>query len=144
MQNVLKVFHYLGYVGVPLLLVGLFFIYRPFFMPEGYDSLRDISMGMLVMGFAVGLTSLRDHTKINKLSHMILSRPNFIRGFILTLGLIMIAGCIFSIYFIYVSDKPGIREASIGIMSLCLGGFGVLKTMISMVRDYESGKLSLK
>jgi Ni,Fe-hydrogenase I cytochrome b subunit len=144
MQNVLKVFHYLGYVGVPLLLVGLFFIYRPFFMPEEYDSLRDISMGMLVMGFAVGLTSLRDHTKINKLSHMILSRPNFIRGFILTLGLIMIAGCIFSIYFIYVSDKPGIREASIGIMSLCLGGFGVLKTMISMVRDYESGKLSLK
>jgi Ni,Fe-hydrogenase I cytochrome b subunit len=141
MQNVLKVFHYLGYVGVPLLLVGLFFIYRPFFMPEEYDSLRDISMGMLVMGFAVGLTSLRDHTKINKLSHMILSRPNFIRGFILTLGLIMIAGCIFSIYFIYVSDKPGIREASIGIMSLCLGGFGVLKTMISMVRDYESGKL---
>jgi Ni,Fe-hydrogenase I cytochrome b subunit len=141
MQNVLKVFHYLGYVGVPLLLVGLFFIYRPFFMPEGYDSLRDISMGMLVMGFAVGLTSLRDHTKINKLSHMILSRPNFIRGFILTLGLIMIAGCIFSIYFIYVSDKPGIREASISIMSLCLGGFGVLKTMISMVRDYEAGKL---
>jgi Ni,Fe-hydrogenase I cytochrome b subunit len=144
MQNILKIFHYLGILGIPLLFVGLFFIYRPFFMPEDYNRFRDISMGMVVMGFAVGLVSLRDHTKLNKWSHMILSRPILIRVFILTLGLIMIAGCIFSIYFIYVSDKSGIREASIGIMSLCLGGFGVLKTMISLVRDYEAGKLSLK
>lgn len=142
MQNVLKTFHYLGLVGLPLLFVGLFFIYRPFFMPDDYDSLRDISIGMVVMGFAVGLVSLRDHTKLNKLSHLILSRPNFIRVFILILGLIMVGGCIFSIYFIYVSDKPSIREASIGIMSLCLGGFGLIKTMISLVQDYESGNLN--
>lgn len=142
MRNILKVFHHLGLLGVPLLFASLFFIYRPFFMPDGYEGLKDISIGMVIMGFAVGLISLRDHTKLTKFSHMIYSRPNFIRGFILILGLIMIAGCVFSIYVIYISEKPAIREASIGIMSLCLGGFGLIKTMISIVNDYEAGKLA--
>ncbi len=139
MQNTLKLFHYLSFATYPLLLLGLFFVYRPFFMPESYDDIKDVTMGMVIMGFAVGLSSLKDHTKLNKFSRGYLSKPKFMRGFILILGLILITGSIFSIYVIYTSEKPPLREASIGIMSLCLGGFGLIKTMIQLVKDFEAG-----
>ena len=141
MKKVLSIFNYISYLAYPLMALSIFLIYKPFFT-EVEQPLSYQSQGLLIMGFALALVSLKQQKESSKLNLYIVKNPIILRSYVLILGFIMIAGCLFGMYTYFNAEKAILREMALGIFSLSLGGFGVLKGVIEGVKKAEAQLLS--
>ncbi|MEL7121963.1 MAG: hypothetical protein AAFO07_21120 [Bacteroidota bacterium] len=137
MKKVLDIFNYISYLAYPLMALSIFLIYMPFFS-EVEQPLTYQSQGLLVMGFALALVSLKQQKESSKLNLFVAKKPIILRSYVLILGFIMIAGSLFGMYTYFNAEKAILREMALGIFSLSLGGFGVLKGVIEGVKKAEA------
>lgn len=77
-----KFFHYVSYLQYPLMLLALYFAFKPYFF--GFDQLKEkpelvfenLNSLLIFMGLAVSFSSLQDTTKTqNKFSEKIWRSP---------------------------------------------------------------------
>jgi magnesium-transporting ATPase (P-type) len=139
-MNFKTLFHYISYLQYPLMLIGLYFAFKPYFL--GIEQLREnpdlifknLNSLLIFMGLGVSFSSLQDTTKTqNKFSEKIWKNPKkgkLMIVFFLTFGLIG-----------YYFAKVGVlKELSIGIIVLGLGMFGFLKAAIEMFENHRTDK----
>ena len=131
-----KIFHFLSYIQYPLLLIAVFYCYRPLMI--GLDTLwTDMNKGLVFLGLGIGFSTLQDTTKVqNKLSKRIYENPRYTRWFLgVLLGqvvLFMVAG-LFSLF----SAHGVLRDLAMGLVSIAIGMIGMLKAAIEMAEHHR-------
>ncbi|MAG87359.1 hypothetical protein [Zunongwangia profunda] len=137
-------FHYISYLQYPLILVGLYFVIKPYFggfeyLKENPDLIfKNLNSCLLFMGLGISFSSLQDTTKTqNKFSENIWKNPK--KGkkmiilitvqilFFLSIGLIG-----------YFSQIEILNKISVGMIILGLGMFGFLKSAIEVFENHRT------
>ncbi len=135
MEKLIKVFHYLSFIKYPLLLIALYFCYRPIVLDK-IDFLEDLNNGLIFLGLGIGLDSLKDYEKLNWLDRKVLHKPKIATYYFIIMGLI-IFGFIFLGIKGYVSvDDSKLKELSIGLIVTGIGTIGFLKSGIEATKSY--------
>ena len=96
MGKIKKIFHILSYIQYPLLLLGLFFVIKPFFLGFEYLSTNQdfffstYNTALIFFGVALSLSTLQDSNKTSlKFENKIYSNPK--KGkFAIVLTMIMV------------------------------------------------------
>ena len=138
-MNFKTLFHYISYVQYPLMLIGLYFTFKPIFI--GIDPLKEnpniifqsLNSSLIFMGLGVSFSSLQDTTKTqNKLSEKIWKNPIKGKIAIAVISAQILFFLTFGLIGYYTIEEGFLKELSIGIIVLGLGMFGFLKAAIEM------------
>jgi hypothetical protein len=132
MKDPKKLFHYSSYLQYPLMLVGLYFVYKPFVY--GYDSIWvDYNKALIFLGLGISFSTLQDTQKTqNKLSKRVWENPKRATVFLLYIVLLILSTVLFGMYCL-------LNELSFGVIALGIGLIGVLKSAIEMA-DHQQRK----
>lgn len=137
MKKVLSVFHYLSFTAYPFMAAAIYYIYRPFFS-DTYNMIDDVSIGLIIMGFALGIVSFKDTNRHTKLDRLVLSKPKLIIGMLVVLCVILfLCGSIALLLFIKKGDDPTAQNLAMGMLSLCLGSFGHVRNVLQTLQDWQ-------
>ena len=149
MKNIKRIFHILSYIQYPLMILGLFFVIKPFF--RGFEYLitnqdyffRTYNNALIVFGVALSFSTLQDSNKTSlKFENNIYSNPK--KGkFAIILTMIMVL-----VFFIYgfigyfgLFEKSNIiTEFSYGSIILGIGLIGYLKLQIEIFDNQRKNK----
>jgi len=88
MEKLIKIFHYISFIKYPLLLIALYFCYKPVLLDQ-IDFLENFNIGLIFLGLAIGLDSLKDYEKLNWLDRKVLHKPKIAKYYFIYLGLII-------------------------------------------------------
>ena len=132
MNSILKVFKYVAFLNIPLMAGGLYYAYRPFFV-DGDKTfyLESISMALLLVGFGMTMTSLRDVKKIDKMGRFIIERPKFFKHLIYLCVTMSLLATFFGLYLLII----GSNQFGIGLTSFGLGFLSLAKSLIDQAKD---------
>lgn len=133
-------FHYISYLQYPLILIALFYSFRPIIFDFEPD-LKNLNSMLVFMGLAISFSTLQDTTKTqNKFSKRIWESPKKGKIFLAYLGLLSLFLIIYGVYG-FLSDNNGILgEISFGIIVLGIGMIGMLKTGIEIFENHRKDK----
>lgn len=149
MGKIKKIFHILSYIQYPLLLLGLFFVIKPFFLGFEYLSTNQdyffstYNNALIFFGVALSLSTLQDSNKTSlKFENKIYSNPK--KGkFAIVLTMIMVL-VFFSYgfigYFGLFEKSNVINEFSYGSIILGIGLVGYLKLQIEIFDNHRNDK----
>ena len=137
LQKTLNLFHYLSFLQYPLMLLGLYFVYKPIFF--GYDTLwHDYNLALIFMGLAISFTTLADPKRANKKIIKLYKNPKFMRGFMVYLMILITFLLGFGFYAMLWSDKVPLQQLSTGIIVLGIGVIGLLKMSVELTQMYAT------
>ena len=140
MFNPRNLFHKVSYLQYPVMLVGLYYILKPYFI--GFDTLlENYNYALIFMGLGISLSTLQDTSKTqNNFSKKIWESPK--KGKIaLFIMLIMALFLIsFGIFGIYSSNNSALEQISYGTFVLGIGILGLLKAAIEMYENHRLDK----
>lgn len=135
MEKIIKLFHYVSFIKYPILLLGVYFVYKPILFEEA-DFLTNTNKGLILAGLGIGLDSLKDYNKLNWIDKKVLHKPKIAKYYFIILGL-LIAACILMGMFAYFSTNENpIKELSIGFIVFGIGTIGFLKAGIEATKKY--------
>lgn len=140
MFNPRNLFHKVSYLQYPVMLVGLYYVLRPYFI--GFDTLlENYNYALIFMGLGISLSTLQDTTKTqNNFSKKIWESPK--KGKI-ALFIMLIMALIFisiGIFGIYSSNNSALEQISYGTFVLGIGILGMLKAAIEMYENHRLDK----
>lgn len=142
-----KIFHYISYLQYPLMLIGLYFAFKPYL--SGLDQLKDnpeiifknLNSLLIFMGLAVSFSSLQDPSKTqNEVSRKIWEDPKKGKVMIMVMCFSIFAFLTMGLIGYYFTEVGVLKDLSIGIIVLGLGMFGILKTAIEMFENHRKDK----
>ena len=146
-MNFKTLFHYISFLQYPLMLIGLYFAFKPYFL--GIEQLREnpdlifknLNSLLIFMGLGVSFSSLQDTTKTqNKFSEKIWKNPKKGKIMIAFISLMILFFLTFGLIGYYFAKVGVLKELSIGIIVLGLGMFGFLKAAIEMFENHRTDK----
>jgi magnesium-transporting ATPase (P-type) len=137
MKDAKKLFHYISYLQYPLLLVAVFYCYRPFF--DTLETLwADLNKGFVFLGLGISFSTLQDTTKTqNKISKRIYENPTYARRFIIAIVIQIIFFISLGMFGLFFSDNTPMQELSFGMIVLAIGIIGMLKAAIEMAEHHR-------
>ncbi len=137
MKDPKKLFHYISYLQYPLMLLGLYFVYKPFIF--GYESIwADYNKTLIFFGLGISFSTLQDTQKTqNKLSKRIWENPRRAKLFLLYIVFLILLTLIFGMYCLFVSTNTNLKEISFGVIALSIGLIGLLKSGIEMADHHQ-------
>jgi len=143
MEKSKQLFQYLSYLQYPLMLLALYFFYKPIFF--GKETMwADMNNGLVLMGLAISFSTLQDHTKTqNKLSQRVYENPKYARYFIIYLFVLTLGILGFGIYGYFFATNENIKELSFGAIVFGIGMIGFVKVALEMAA-YHSTKNKVK
>lgn len=142
-----KFFHYVSYLQYPLMLLALYFAFKPYFF--GFDQLKEkpelvfenLNSLLIFMGLAVSFSSLQDTTKTqNKFSEKIWRSPKKGKIMIGVISAMIIYFLFLGLTGYYFKENGPLKDLSMGIIVFALGMFGFLKTAIEMFENHRLDK----
>lgn len=142
-----KFFHYISYLQYPLMLVSLFYAFKPYF--RGFDFLKEnpdllfesINLTLVFMGLGFSFSSLQDTSKTqNKLSQKIWQSPKKGKVFIGIFCVMILFTLLYGLFGYLIAPEGVLKELSIGFIILGLGMFGMLKAMVEMFENHRLDK----
>lgn len=138
MKKAKLLFHYISYLQYPLMLVGLFYVYRPFF--NGFESLlAEYNKALVFVGLAISFSTLQDSQKTqNKFSKRIWENPRHSKIFLIYLVALIFFILFFGIFCLFTNTYPKLNELSFGIIAVAIGLIGMLKTALEMAEYHQS------
>ncbi len=146
-MNFKTFFHYVSYLQYPLMLIGFYFAFKPYFyeieeLKENPDLIFESLNSLLIfMGLGVSFSSLQDTTKTqNKFSEKIWKNPKKGKIMISFISLMILSFLTFGLIGYYFTEIGILKELSIGIIVLGLGMFGFLKAAIEMFENHRTDK----
>ena len=146
-MNFKTFFHYISYLQYPLILIGLYFAFKPYLL--GVEQLKEnpnvifqsLNSLLIFMGLGVSFSSLQDTTKTqNKFSEKIWKNPRSGKIMIGVISIQILSLLIFGLIGHYYGKEGILKELSIGIIVLGLGMFGFLKAIIEMFENHRIDK----
>lgn len=146
-MNFRTFFHYISYLQYPLMLISLYFTFRPFV--EGLEYLKknpdfifqNLNSSLVFMGLALSFSSLQDTTKTqNELSRKVWENPSKGKRMIIVICSSILFFLIFGLIGYYITEVEILKELSIGCIVLALGMFGLLKAAIEMFENHRKDK----
>ena len=140
-------FHYISYVQYPLMLVALFFAFKPYLNGlevnnEKIDLIfRSLNNMLIFMGLGISFSTLQDTTKTqNKISRKIWENPKKGKITILIISLFILFLITIGLISYFSANDSKLKELSIGIIILGIGLIGMLKTTIEMFENHRKDK----
>ncbi len=146
-MNFKTFFHYISYIQYPLMVIGLYFAFKPYFLEieqlqENPDLIfKNLNSLLIFMGLGVSFSSLQDTSKTqNKFSEKIWKNPKKGKIMIAFISLMILCSLIFGLIGYFSTEVGVLKELSIGIIVLGLGMFGFLKAAIEMFENHRKDK----
>jgi uncharacterized membrane protein YidH (DUF202 family) len=141
MEKVIKIFHYISFIKYPILIVAVYYMYKPFFNNHE-NLLESYNTGLIVFGIAMAFESLKDYNRLTWLDKKVFHKPKVAKYYFIFLGLlilfIIIMGCVG-----YFSAKESIlKEIGIGLIVTGIGTLGLLKSSIQVTKDFMEKEAS--
>lgn len=143
MNKIKYFFHLLSYLQYPLLIVGLFFIVKPFF--KGFDYLssnseyvfQNYNYALIFLGLTLGFASLQDSTKTTlKYEKNIWRNPKKAkRIMIFTIAAMIIF--LFAGVFGFIMKDSFVKDFAYGSIVLAVGLLGYLKLQMEMYENHK-------
>jgi hypothetical protein len=133
-------FHKVSYLQYPLMLVGLYYAYKP--LVFGFDSAwADYNVMLVFMGLGISMSTLQDTQKTqNKISLRIWQNPKYTRWALIYL--LILIGCVllFGMYCLFITGNSHLKELSFGVIALGIGLIGLLKSAMEMAENFSRKK----
>lgn len=141
MKNPKQLFHYISYLQYPLLLVGLFYCYKPFF--DNYDLLWvDLNKGLVFFGLGISISTLQDTTKTqNKVSRRVFENKRYTKIFLLVLVLQIFLFTGIGLRGLFGTDIKPLADLSFGFISIGIGMIGLLKGAIEIAENLTKSQV---
>jgi hypothetical protein len=138
MKNAKQTFHLISYLQYPLLLMGLYFAYRPLLLSD-FDSLWvGINKGLVFVGLGISFSTLQDTQKVqNNFSRKIFENPKKSRIFLMVLLIQIVLFMGFGLFGLFFAESKPIQEVSFGVIALAIGMIGQLKAAIEMAENHK-------
>ena len=128
-------FHYVSYLMYPLMLVGLYYVYLPFFT-DFKSLLSQYNKALVFIGLAISFTTLQDSKKTqNKFSKRIWENPKHSKIFLGYLIILIFAILGFGFFCLFTTK---LNELAYGVIALGIGLIGMLKTALEMAEYHQS------
>jgi len=135
MEKVIKLFHYFSFIKYPILFIGIYYFYKPYFS-EGINLLESYNYGLIFFGLGMGLDSLKDYGKLTWLDKKVYHKPKIAKYFFVVLGLAIFMVIISGIMGYYSTEQNTLKELSIGFIIFGIGAIGVLKSGMQATKDF--------
>lgn len=137
MKNATKLFHAISYLQYPLMLVGVYYCYKPLLFNA--DSIwADYNKALVFIGLAISFSTLQDTTKTqNKISKRIWENPKYAKAFLIYIALLILFIISFGMFGLFASQNPNVQELSFGTIIFGIGLIGLLKTAIEMAENHQ-------
>lgn len=141
MNNPKVLFHYISYLQYPLLVVGLFYCYKPFF--DNYDLLWvDLNKGLVFFGLGISVSTLQDTRKTqNKVSRKIFENKRYTKIFLLVLVLQILLFTGIGLKGLFGTDIQPLADLSFGFISIGIGMIGLLKGAVEIAENLTKSTL---
>ena len=140
MDKLIKIFHYTSFIKYPILLIGIYFFYKPLFI-ENSNLFEDYNNGLIFFGLGIGLDSLKDYQKLTWLDKKVYYKPKIAKYYFLVLGFSIFSIIAVGILFYFRAEQSVFKELSIGFIIVGIGSLGLLKSGIQTTKEYiESTK----
>jgi len=138
MKNYTQIFQYLSYLQYPLMIVALYFAYKPIIF--GSENMwEDFNNGLVLIGLGISFSTLQDPTKTqNKLSRIVYENPKYAKYFIIYLLLMTLGFLGFGLNGWFFSENENFREVSFGFIVLSIGLIGMLKVALEMAKHHRN------
>lgn len=137
MKDPKKTFHYISYLQYPLMVIGLFYCYKPLF--GNPDMIwADLNKGLIFFGLGISFSTLQDTTKTqNKISKRVFENPRYAKAFLILILAQILFFILLGMIGLFLSEETPINELSFGIISIGIGFIGVLKSAIEMAHNHR-------
>ncbi|UZR99724.1 hypothetical protein [Chondrinema litorale] len=146
-MNTKQIFQYISYLQYPLMLIALFYAFRPYtyglgLKPEtSYLLFKDINNVLVFMGLGISFSTLQDTTKTqNKLSRKIWENPKKGKIAIFAISLMTLFIIVNGLIGYFSTTDSKLKELSSGIIILGIGMIGLLKSAIEMFENHRKDK----
>jgi len=146
-MNFKTFFHYISYLQYPLILMALYFAFKPYL--QGLEQLKQnpdlifqsLNSVLIFMGLGISFSSLQDTTKTqNKVSKKIWQDPRKGKIVIVLMSSMTLFFLIFGLIGYYIAGIGILKDLSMGIIVFGLGMFGFLKAAIEMFENHRKDK----
>lgn len=146
-MNIKQFFHYVSYLQYPLMLIAMYFTFKPYFhglgkLTESPDLLfQDLNSVLIFMGLGVSFSSLQDTTKTqNEFSRKIWQDPKKGKVAIALMSLMILFLLMAGLIAFFIAGDGFLKDLSVGIIVFSLGLFGFLKAAIEMFENHRLDK----
>lgn len=136
MKNARDLFHKISYLQYPLMIVGAYYVLRPFIY--GMENIWvDYNKMLVFYGLAISFSTLQDTTKTqNKVSENIWKNPRKAKILIIYFAVFAFALIVLGLFCLLGSTNKNLNEISFGVLALGVGMVGLLKSAIEMA-EYQ-------
>lgn len=139
MERLIRIFHYVSFIKYPILLLGIYFVYKPILF-EKADLLSNTNTGLVLMGLGIGIDSLKDYGKLTWLDKKVLHKPKIAKFYFIVLGICILGIIILGMLGYFSTKENTLKELSIGFIVFGIGAIGFLKAGIQATQDYIATK----
>jgi F0F1-type ATP synthase membrane subunit c/vacuolar-type H+-ATPase subunit K len=137
MKNLKALFHYISYLQYPLMLVGLYYVYKPLIFSP-LSIWVDYNKALVFVGLAISFSTLQDTAKTqNKFSKRVWENPKFAKMFFVYLMLLAATVLAFGIYCLLFAENKNLQELSFGVIAFGAGLIGLLKSAVEMAENHQ-------
>lgn len=133
-------FHKISYIQYPLMLIALFFMFKPYF--TGFEMIwENYNNALIFMGLAISFSTLQDTQKTqNKISKKVWENPRKGKIFLVIMGLTALFFILSGMYGIFISENGIFKEVSFGMFVFGIGFIGMLKAAMEMFENHRLDK----
>lgn len=135
MEKVIKIFHYISFIKYPILIIGVYYFYKPYFS-ETKNIFENFNYGLIFIGLGLGLDSLKDYGKLTWFDKKIYHKPKIAKYYFIILGLLILSIIIAGMIGYFNAKENVLKELSIGFIVLGIGTIGMLKAGIQATKDF--------
>ena len=136
MKNTTKFFHILSYLQYPIMLIALYYSFRPYL--NGFETvIDDLNKVLMFMGLGISFSTLQDTSKTqNKISLKVYQNPTYARLFFLFISAVIILLITVGLLGLFELSEPVFQEISLGTLVMGIGMIGLLKAVSEMIENH--------
>ncbi|SMG47108.1 hypothetical protein SAMN05661096_03351 [Marivirga sericea] len=140
MEKVFKIFHYLSFIKYPILIIAVYYSYKPIFS-DGKDLLESYNYALIFLGLGMGFDSLKNYGKLTWLDKKVYHKPKVAKYYFSVLGLLILSLVVFGAIGYFSTAQSALKELSIGLIIIGIGTIALLKAGMQATKNFiESEK----
>lgn len=147
MEKFKKFFQIISYLQYPLMVLAMFFSFKPYFNGMDYVLknpillLENYNYALIFLGLGISFSTLQDTTKTqSKFSKRIWENPKKGKRMILITCALVLLFLSYGIFGYFITENQEIKEVSFGAIVLAIGLIGFLKTAIEVFENHRKDK----
>ena len=133
MNKILVILKYIAYLNIPLMIGALYIIYLPLLTGYSSETIDNTPKALILVGFALSFTSLRDVKKIDKLGRFVIERPIVFRTVLYSAIFLSLIMLLYGVYLVITTADD--NQLGIGLMSFGIGFIALAKSLVDQAKD---------